>query len=191
MRASDDGRYIAVGGWNNGVLLADATTQKVLWRERPPPAISITQVCFSGDGQTLYAADESGPCVYILETKTGQPLGELYFSDTGEPGGKRRVACLTASADGAWLAAGTDTDARICLFRANSLKHKPTIIQVSARPNVIRALQFSPDSTYLASVTWDNIRIWKVPEVGGRKPDSRPASAPATEPASRGVSSRE
>ena len=70
---SEDGRYIAVAGWNNGMAMVDASVGKVLWTGRPADAVSLRHVVFSSDGLTVYAG---GSGLYAFDTRTGKVTGE-------------------------------------------------------------------------------------------------------------------
>ncbi len=155
---SDDGRYIAVGGWKNGVALVDAQARKVLWAARPPTEVSTGYVRFSSDGLTLYTAGSEG-CVYTIETKTGKILSRWWASETGQSIYGHRTSCLAMSPDGAWMAVGTGPEGKVFLF--NSKKPtKATVLNHGLR--TILVVSFSPDSKYLASVAGGRIKIWEV-----------------------------
>ena len=74
---SNDGTYVAVAGWANGVAMVDASQEKVLWIDRPPTEVSTGYAVFSADGLTLYTAGSEG-CVYTIDTKTGNITGQRW-----------------------------------------------------------------------------------------------------------------
>ena len=156
---SDDGRYIALGGWNNGAALVDASVRKVLWADRPPTEVSTGYVLFSSDGQTLYSAGSEG-CVYTIETKTGKITGRWWATETGKSIYGHRISCLAMSPDGLWLAAGTGPEGHVYLWNTASADAKPRLLPHGIR--TVLVVTFSPDSQRLASVAGGKIKVWSV-----------------------------
>jgi WD40 repeat protein len=163
LAVSDDGKYVAVGGWENGVALIDASQSKVLWSGRPPTEVSTGYVVFSADGLTLYSAGSEG-CVYTIDTLTGKITSQWWASPLGRSIYGYRVSCLTVSGDGQWVAAGTGPEGHVYLFNTAS-PGKPRMLPHGL--NTILAVSFSPDSQYLASVGGGSIKVWSVKEAGG------------------------
>lgn len=157
---SDDGRYVAIGGWSNGVAMIDAVNQEVMWIDRPPTEVSTGYVWFSSDAKTLYTAGSEG-CVYIIDAQTGDIRGRWWASESGESVYGHRVSCLAVSPDGSSLAAGTGPEGKVFLLESLDDK-QPRLLPHGHR--TILTLSFSPDSKYLASVTAGVIKIWKVRE---------------------------
>jgi WD40 repeat protein len=163
MVVSDDGKLIALGGWNNGVAVLDALAGTVLWSGRPPKSAVPQYVEFSPDGSALYAGDGAASGVYRLETRTGKVLGQWHATASGQPGADR-VSCIAVSPDGAWVAAGTAATGLVYLFDTTS-KQKPMVLaHVSRGMASILVLSFSPDSRRLASAGGGLIKIWDVPQ---------------------------
>ncbi len=145
---SNDGRYIALGGWANGVALVDAKLSKVLWRKCPPHAISFGDVEFTPDAKILYAGGPEG-YLYGMAVRTGDiltrwPVGSRITSVTVSPDGSK-IACGAAGKVVVWEAA---TGRQILL-----LPHNGSVFTVA----------FSPSGRVLASHDGGSIRIWRVP----------------------------
>jgi photosystem II stability/assembly factor-like uncharacterized protein len=168
---SADGKYVAVGGWENGVALIDASQNKVLWSGRPPTEVSTGYVVFSADGLTLYSAGSEG-CVYTIDTLTGKIASQWWASPTGRSIYGYRVSCLTVTQDGRWVAAGTGPEGDVYLFNTAS-PGKPRMLPHGL--DTILAVSFSPDSQYLASVGGGAIKVWSLKEAGGAP--AKPAKA--------------
>lgn len=168
---SDDGQFIAVGGWNNGTALVDTVNHKVLWSKKPPQSVSIGYVTFSSDGATLYEADAGGGCVYVVETTTGNIVARRYATESGQAIYGHRISCLAVSPDGAWMAAGTGPEGQVYLF-PTTLSAKPIILPHGM--STILVVSFSPDSRHLASLAGGKIKIWAVP--ASKSPTSKPAT---------------
>lgn len=157
---SDDGKYIAIGGWNNGVALVDTSLQQVLWAKRPPEAVSMGATVFSSEGDVLYVADEGGGCVYALDTKTGDVIRRWYATTTGEAIYGHRISCLALSPDGAWVAAGTGPEGQVFLLDTTSSGARPVLLPHGL--STILIVSFSPDSKHLASVAKGKIKVWEI-----------------------------
>lgn len=177
--ASDDGHYIAIGGWDNGAVVVDASDKKMLWAERPSEAVGISYVSFSPGGDILYEGDSGGAGVYAVETKSGKILRRWYATKTGKPIYGHRISWLATSPDGAWIAAGTGPEGQVFLFNARDPQSEP--IMLDHGHSTIVMISFSPDSTRLASVAGGLIKIWEVPVV--KTGASQPGIEPPTQPA--------
>lgn len=171
MVVSEDGKHIALGGWDNGVAVVSATAGKVLWSGRPPNSGVPQYVGFSPDGSSLYAGDGAANGVYRLETTTGKVLDQWFATESGNPAGGYRISCIAVSSDGTWVAAGAGR--QVYLFNARSrekarvLAHGLNILEVS----------FSPDSRRLASVGGGEIRIWEIGPAATRPATSQPCES--------------
>ena len=162
---SDDGKCIALGGWNHGVAFVETTIQQVHLVGHPPGAGSLASAAFSSNGEILYAADEGGGGVYALETKTGNVLRRWVATTTGEDIYGHRISCLALSPDGAWIAAGTGPEGQVFLFNTASSEVKPVLFDHGL--STILIVSFAPDSKYLASVAKGKVKVWAVPSVKG------------------------
>ena len=160
LAVSDDGKYVAAGGWDNGVALVDTTDGTVLWNGRPPNSWDPEYVEFSPDGSKLYAGDGPHGCVYRLETRTGKVLGQWWATETGEPVYGHQITCIAVSHDESWIAAGTGPEGHVYLFNART-NEKPLILPHGL--STILEVSFSPDSKRLASMAGGQIKIWDVP----------------------------
>jgi WD40 repeat protein len=156
---SDDGRYVAVGGWDNGIALADSMEGKILWTGRPTSEVSTGYVAFSRDGQWLYSAGSEG-CLYTLEVRTGKIVSRWWASQAGKSVYGHRVSCLATSPDGTWVAVGTGPEGEVYLWNTTSPNPQPRVFLHGGR--TVTVLSFSPDSKYLASAADSRIRVWKV-----------------------------
>jgi hypothetical protein len=157
---SEDGKYIAMPGWDNGVALVDTQARKVEWVKLPSGAVSFGYALFSSDGLRLYAADAGGGCVYAFETKTGTVIRQWYATETGKSIYGHRISCLAISPDDAWIAAGTGPEGQVFLFSIASSDSKPILLPHGLSTLLI--VSFSPDSKHLASVAKGRIKIWAV-----------------------------
>ena len=187
---SDDGAYLAVGGWNNGVAIIDLVKNKVLWKARPDKAISPNYVAFSPDSKVIYAGGGLG-CVYGMDVKTGKVLTRWFSTPTGKSVYGHRISAVAVSPDGRFVAAGTGPSGLVYLWwaktgkRAAVLNHGLTTILI---------LSFSPDSDALATVAGGLIKVWKMPAEGGPKATERKGQQngmdAASQPSGAGLGSK-
>jgi WD40 repeat protein len=159
---SDNGEYIAIGGWRNGIALVSTSLQKVLWNMRSPGEISTGYVVFSSEGSSLYAGGSAG-CVFELETKTGNVKRQWFASQTGKSVYGHRISWLAISPDDAWVAAGTGPEGEVYLFNLKS-DEKPRMLLHGG--GTILLVSFSPDSERLATVGGGVIKVWSIKRSG-------------------------
>lgn len=166
---SDDGAYIAVAGWENGLLMIDALNRKVLWSKKPEGEIHCSAVAFAPDSKHIYAGGTSG-VVYQMNTETGKIVSRWWATLSGQSEYGYRMSSVAVSPDGAFVAAGTIPEGLGFLFRADdgrryTLRHRGA--------TGMEVLSFSPDSTRLATYGYGSreMKIWKAPkddaEAGG------------------------
>jgi hypothetical protein len=155
---SDDGEYIAIGGWDNGIALANTSQQKVLWSLRPKTESGSRYVGFASDGLTLYVGGSEG-CVYAMDTKTGRVLRQFYATSTGQSIYGHRISCLAVSPDDAWVAVGTGPEGEIYVFDTTG-KSPPKMLPHGMTTVLI--VSFSPDSSRLASVAGSIVKVWSI-----------------------------
>lgn len=153
---TNDGRYIAVAGWNNGTAMVDAKEGKVLWSRRPEGEISTGYAVFASDGKVLFTAGSEG-CVYVIDVATGNVIAQRWATTTGKSIYAHRVSALAVSGDGEWLAAGTGPEGEVYLWNtkpgggAQMLPHGDGSIEIVA---------FSPNGRSLVSVGGGALKVW-------------------------------
>jgi WD40 repeat protein len=163
---SNDGRYVGLGGWANGVKIADMRAETILWTKRPKEEISITGIRFSQDGSRVYAVGGVG-CLYQFNTKTGKIEKRLWTTSEGKPSYKgERATCMATSADGKWIAAGTGPAGKAYVWRIDG-DSKPTVFNHGLGTLIL--VSISPDSKHIATVTPGMIKIWKMPSEGSEE----------------------
>jgi WD40 repeat protein len=154
---SDDGRYIAVAGWDNGAAVVDVVQQRLLWASRPPHEASLVDIAFSPDNKVVYTGGTAG-CVYGMEVASGRVLSQWFTTASGKPVYGHRISTVAVSPDGRYVAAGTGPTGLVCLWdarngnRIGTFNHGGTTILI---------LTFSPDSKRLASVAGGWIKVWR------------------------------
>lgn len=156
---SDDGKYIALPGWNHSVALVDVQARKIRHYVRPF-RVGYRYARFSSDGKTLFGADAAGGFVYALETETGKVLRRWCATETGDSIYGHRISCLAVSPDDAWIAAGTGPEGQVYLFNTAWPERKSVLLPHGLITTSI--LSFSPDSKYLATGAGGKIKIWAV-----------------------------
>jgi hypothetical protein len=163
--ASDDGKYVAVGGWGQGaggygtgVAMVDIAARQELWT-KVLPSDNVFHVAFSPDSRLVYAGSMKG-IVYAMDVKTGNVLGKWYASESGKTEEGNRISCLAVSPDGRWVAAGvTGPDGLIFVGSAATNK----LVQVLKHGmGTVDLVHFSPDSKALATFVPDTLKIWNV-----------------------------
>jgi len=153
---SDDGKSIAIMGWNHSIAMVNTETEEMQEFKRPEGA-SVMQYCiFSPDGSILHVAD-SGGGIFVLNAQTGEVISA---TTKGKSIYGQRVSCFAVSPDGAWLAAGTGPAGQVFLFDVKNPENKPIMLPHGEGTTLI--VSFSPDSKYLASVAGGLIKIWTV-----------------------------
>jgi WD40 repeat protein len=157
---SEDGNYIALMGWNNGIALVDSRAKEIQWFSKPKDSVSILNAIFSSDGLTLYALDHGGGSVFAFETQTGKVLRQWYATETGQSIYGHRISCFALSPDEAWIAAGTGPEGQVFLFNTTFPNSKPILLPHGLTTTLI--VSFSPDSKWLASVAGGVIKVWAV-----------------------------
>ena len=157
---SDDGRYIAVAGWNNGTAMVDAKEGKVIWAKRPEHEISTGYAAFAPGGNVLYTAGSEG-CVYCINCEDGSVEKELWATSTGESIYGHRISALAVSSDGKWLAAGTGPEGEVYVWNLEG-DGKPHVLQHEDGCS-IEIVAFSPDSKNVVSVGGGRLKVWRLP----------------------------
>lgn len=156
---TDDGRYIAIAGWNNGTAMVDARESKVLWAKRPAGEISTVSATFAPDGKLLYTAGSEG-CAYCIDVQTGEVVKQLWATPTGESIYGYRVSALACSSDGQWLAAGTGPEGDVYLW---NLKQGGKTHILMHGGGTIDVVAFSPVGDSIATVGAGRVKVWTLP----------------------------
>ena len=158
---SDDGKYIALAGWDSGVAMVDTERKKVLWSGREKGATYMAYASFSRDASAIYVGETCG-FVYKKATKTGKVLRRLCATETGKPIYGHRISCIAVSPDNSWVAVGTGPEGLVFAWNTKSDDIRPLVFPHGLITTL--ALSFSPDSTHLATWGGGKIKIWKLPE---------------------------
>jgi len=158
---SDDGKHIAIGGWDNLVIVLDAVSGREVWRGRPPDS-PLKDVVFSSNGATIFATDPIG-MVYEMDFRTGKVKGRWCATSSDEPIYGQRISALAVSPDEKWIAAGTGPEGEVYLWNTQTgrkwlLNHGLITILV---------VSFSPDSKHVVSMAGGMLKIWDVPVMPG------------------------
>jgi len=161
---TNDGRYVAVGGWANGVAMVDCHQAKVLWSKRPKDALSLGYVAFSPDSKTLYAGGGAG-CAYSISVTTGDVLSRRYATKTGKRVYAHRISALAVSSDGEWVAAGTGPEGEVYVWNLKQNTGPYVLECLNGGMASVFVVTFSPDSKNIAAVSGGKLRIWRLSDL--------------------------
>lgn len=175
---SDDGAYIGIAGWENGVAMIDVANKKALWaagwannpklnypkNEKanwnlvPLDEVDTKDLAFGPDSKIVYAGGATG-CVYGLEVKTGKVVSSWWATESGKTEYGHRISTISVSPDGRFVAAGTGPEGLVFLFstqdgKAHVLRHGGGTILITS---------FSPSSRRLATCAAGVIKLWDMP----------------------------
>ena len=147
-----DGATLASAGDDNYVRLWDirTLTQKATLERFSGDVYSIS---FSPDGTTL-APGADGHYASLWDVGTGRLLAALKPEQ-----GQGSVLRVGFSRDGNTLACSSP-DGTLRLWDVATRTENATLIKGPS--NYIRSVSFNPDSTTLASASWDEVRLWNV-----------------------------
>jgi WD40 repeat protein len=156
---SNDGKYVALSGWDHGAALVDVPNKRVLWQRRPQHEVCFTDIAFSPDSELVYAGGAEG-CVYGMKVQDGEIVSRWWASPNGKSEYGYRISTISVSPDGKFVAAGTGPTGDVYVFSTKDgsrriLNHGGSTILITS---------FSPDSKRLASFAAGQIKIWKLPE---------------------------
>jgi WD40 repeat protein len=186
---SDDGRFIGVAGWDNGVAMIDVVNKRVLWtanykhlpgaKERNkvpwkgvPLDGTVDDIAFTPDSKTLYAGGWRGSdsvgaagCVWGIKVETGEIVSQWGTAQPRPEEYARTIVTVSVSPDGRFVAAGAAVNGRVFLY---STKDGQRRILTHSSPGTINIVSFSPDSKRLATRARGygptEIDIWKLPD---------------------------
>jgi WD40 repeat protein len=154
-----DGKTLAAVRWDNAVMIRD------LEESQDPDLVPasgrvISSVGFSLDGKILAEGGQDG-VITLRNVANDRECGTLR-------GGRAGILCLAFSPDGTVVAAG-DQAGTVTLWdtataRIKSVMYAAAGLEVPGRRTAIRDLEFSPDGTELAVVTYfdSSVRRWDV-----------------------------
>jgi hypothetical protein len=168
---SDDGAYVAIAGWSNGLAMIDAKQRKVIWNVMIPTETGLSYADFSTDTKVVYAGGIDG-VVYAMDVATGKVLNKWAVPRVGKVPDRHEIECLAVSPDGRWVAVGTGPEG---LVFVGSTATNRVVRVLKHREGTVFLVQFSPDSRALASWAPGAVKIWNV-----SRWDPTPASAPAS-----------
>ncbi len=155
---SPDGKTLAVGSYDNTIILWDMQTGQRIGEPLTRHTDDIYAVAFSPDGKTLASAGADNMIVlWDLETHTqiGEPLTGHIVS-VGPPG----VGSVAFSPDGKILASG-GYDKTVILWDVQT--HRQIGEPLKIHNDAVASVAFSPDGKTLASGSIDNtIILWDV-----------------------------
>lgn len=172
---SDDGAYIAVAGWDNGVAMIDARHKKLLWSKRPPSEISTTYAVFGPGNEVVYAGGGEG-CVYEMAVADGEVVRRWFASPTGKSEYGHRISAIAISPDGKHVAAGTGPAGLVFVIEPKSGK---AVKVLNHGGSTISLVHFSPDSRRLASFAAGTLKVWDVGEPAAGNPAALPGGPEA------------
>jgi WD40 repeat protein len=156
---TDDGAYVALAGWKNGLAMVDCKERKLLWVVKPPNESSSSYAAFSPDRKVVYVGGTEG-CVYGLDVRTGRILSRWFASPTGKELYGHRISSISASPNGEFVAAGTGPQGLVWVFET---KNGKIVSEFDHGGSTILLTHFSPDSSALATMAAGYIKIWKIP----------------------------
>jgi WD40 repeat protein len=174
--SSNDGAFIGVAGWKNGVLMVDVNRKDILWiasweykvkkscgkeaawRQIPLDETNTTDLAFLSERKLVYTGGASG-CVFGMKVKTGEIVSKWWATPTNKEMNGYRISTISVSPDGRFVAAGTGPTGDVYLFSTNDgerriFRHGGSTILITS---------FSPDSKRLATFAAGQIKIWKLP----------------------------
>jgi len=155
---SNDGKFVAAAGWDNGLAMLDCSTGEQLWWTRPPNEVSCYYAAFAPDNKIIYTGGGEG-CVYGLDVQTGKIVSQWYASKSGTSEYGHRISDIAVSPDGKWVAAGTGPEGLVWIFDAAQgraaciLEHGHSTVALVA---------FSPDSKAVATFVPGTLKVWDV-----------------------------
>lgn len=160
LAVTDDGRYVAIGGWGGGVMMVDGQAEKILWNIRPAGVINTGIVQFTPDGESVYAVDTGGEAVTQMSRQDGTIMASYMASISGKRERAARITAFARSNDSKWLAAGTGPAGEIYLWDLAHGGKVHTISHSAEGGGSIEIVGFSPDSSHVVSVGGGELKVW-------------------------------
>jgi WD40 repeat protein len=125
--------------------------------DQADPLISRTGIALSPDGQRIYSLG-AGTALRVWDTATGAPALELEDAPI--------LRMFTLSPNGRWIAAslaGETARPPLGLWDATTGKRH---VALEGQAGLITALAFAPDSTSLASASYQSsdVWLWRIPD---------------------------
>ncbi|MCB0034981.1 MAG: hypothetical protein KDE51_13200, partial [Anaerolineales bacterium] len=153
LAVSQDGRWLAVGGFDGYTYLLDLTAAEPEAQQLDRYQIAVHDVALTPDNQRLFAA---GADSQIIVWSLGEepPLPTTFFDHTSS------LYALALSPDGRWLAAG-DEFGLILLWDLENPNQPPQTLD--SHNDDVTSLQFSQDGNRLLSASRDQtVRVWEL-----------------------------
>jgi WD40 repeat protein len=155
---SPDGQWIASGGTDRTIRLWEAATGHDI-AVRQGHTGSVSDLLFTADGRRLVSVSRQGALGYAHDStvrlwEVGPQAGASVLR-----GHTNDIYPVVYSPDGQWIASGS-WDKTVRLWDAATGES----CAVLPHPNVVRALEFSPDSSWLVTGCSpdESLRVWNV-----------------------------
>lgn len=147
--------WLASGSLDGSVHVWDVATGEIVNRAGGHPAHWVGPVMFAPDGATMVSADENG----LLLSRRPKSGALVQVFQEGE---QKAISSLALSADGRWLAAGSEDDGGLKLWDLGTGETKTLANQSPSSTGTIHALAFSPDSQALLASRGNELQLWDV-----------------------------
>ena len=151
---SNDGRLIAIGGWNCGAAVIDIQRDKLLWSLRPSEEICSYYVVFSPNCEQVYFGGVSG-VIFGCDSYSGEVISRWRLPIDSDSKTNRQVTSLYVSHDGDILAVTSGNLVYILDTRSGAL-----LGTVDHGENIY-AVSMSPETRHLATLSNKSIKTWK------------------------------
>jgi len=161
---SRDGNLIAICGQkeNGWLSVIDVIQKKIIAEKQFENSAYIREVIFSPEGQTLYAGWIER-CLYAFDPLTLNTKDKWSMDEKFHPQERRlNISGLDVSADGSFLAAGSEPPGKVWLWKTAN-NQKPHFIFTGN--TFISDIAFSPDCQFIATsgtLAVDKTRVWRI-----------------------------
>ncbi len=156
---SPDGKYLASGTWQDGVIRIWNLKSLTQAAEFESPGSRVCSLSFSSGGVTLASAGDRGVCLWNIESQNRRAIHAGEASDT---------RCVAFCPDGSLLAYGGH-DGTVTIRKTESWQ---VVAKLNVHARVATTLAFSPDGKTLAAGTSNGrIHIWDGVQPGGYRYD--------------------